>query len=501
MADAAVGQPVRGNKRGDAGGGYNSTIKLVAALGTVPPEGQVTINELTTVVEAVVFGNSITHPEPQQFALYRQLVDPVTGELGPIVEGNAESAAIVNTLADIASSCTTSAGPNFVECSSLFQAATAPHFTPPDNTLAAIEGIVAPYGRGNAAPFSLLPKRRAYAPVLTHPPSGWLFSMNFAQLGLRHPAEILSDKSNNTLWILNQGNQTLTELSTKPEDLRQPVLGTRKVPISVRNHPIDFLFDQPFAAYPPTARPPTPGWFSKRSVWLADDALIFLNADGEACGEPLRNLGLHRPGGLANCDISGDSVCVANIGADEIVMVHKPDAKCNGAELAGRLPEPEKSPGGFLLHHPAHIVKCIVDNSDDWISNSASNSVAALHSFRCTVPASAPITGGGLAAPEGLTCDNQGNVWIANHAPNANSVTEIKSSFFGIPNPPLPAQCLNAAGMDEGYQIKLEALSPPSGFSGVGLNQPYGLAVDSLGNVWVTNEGNDSVTVFVAAGR
>jgi DNA-binding beta-propeller fold protein YncE len=37
-------------------------------------------------------------------------------------------------------------------------------------------------------------------------------------------------------------------------------------------------------------------------------------------------------------------------------------------------------------------------------------------------------------------------------------------------------------------------------FSGAGLNRPYGVAVDQLGNVWVTNEGNDSLTVFIGAG-
>jgi hypothetical protein len=37
---------------GDAGGGNNPAITLVSALGGPPPEGRVTINELTTVVAA-----------------------------------------------------------------------------------------------------------------------------------------------------------------------------------------------------------------------------------------------------------------------------------------------------------------------------------------------------------------------------------------------------------------------------------------------------------------
>jgi hypothetical protein len=48
--------------------------------------------------------------------------------------------------------------------------------------------------------------------------------------------------------------------------------------------------------------------------------------------------------------------------------------------------------------------------------------------------------------------------------------------------------------------MRVEALSPSSGFLGTGLNRPYGVAVDQFGNVWFTNEGNDSLTVFIGAG-
>ena len=33
------------------------------------------------------------------------------------------------------------------------------------------------------------------------------------------------------------------------------------------------------------------------------------------------------------------------------------------------------------------------------------------------------------------------------------------------------------------------------------MNGPYGVAIDGLGDVWVTNEGNDSLTVFIGAGE
>jgi DNA-binding beta-propeller fold protein YncE len=33
------------------------------------------------------------------------------------------------------------------------------------------------------------------------------------------------------------------------------------------------------------------------------------------------------------------------------------------------------------------------------------------------------------------------------------------------------------------------------------MNRPYGIAIDAMGNIWVTNEGNDSVTMFVGAAQ
>ena len=92
------------------------------------------------------------------------------------------------------------------------------------------------------------------------------------------------------------------------------------------------------------------------------------------------------------------------------------------------------------------------------------------------------ILGRGLAEPEDIACDRGGGVWIANHARNSNSVTEL-------------------AGYFDGHSTVLRTLSPESGYSGAGMNRPYGVAVDDLGNVWVSNEGNDSLTVFIGAGQ
>ena len=44
------------------------------------------------------------------------------------------------------------------------------------------------------------------------------------------------------------------------------------------------------------------------------------------------------------------------------------------------------------------------------------------------------------------------------------------------------------------------AISPSTGFTGGGLNVPYGIAVDAAGNVWVANYGGSSISEFNSSG-
>jgi len=526
---------------GDAGKGNNSAIKMITLLGSAPSEGHVIVNELTTVIAAFTL-NAISlgsqPPREENLVLACQLVDPVTGKLRAVFDRGANSPAMVNTLADIIHGCITSEGPRSHECDALFAA--SPKWLdnrPPDNTLIAVEGIVSSWGHGKSAPFALLPKERPYTPVLVRPPPGWLLSLNFENLGLDHPSEVFADWSAHTLWILSRGNDSLVEMSTDPEDLIAPLLGERKLPTAVRNHPTSFWFRAPRIDYPRNARPTPPGWFSQPSAWLADDKLILLRSDGTLCGPPFEDLGLKDAGGIWDCSIFGDGLCIANAGANEIVGVQRPYFhQCDNSEtkLLGRLNSATPGCGIFGkgvciadaaadgdssdaklratlngatrgtlplgLAEPGHVFTCTVTQAGNWVTNRANNSVSAFDSFdnwwplnprggaihafhQVTVVPGSPTNTGGLADPEGIACDLKGNAWIANHAHDANSVTELEKYFDGR------------------RTTILKTLSPDSGFSGAGMNRPYGIAVDGMGNVWVSNEGNDSLTVFIGAGQ
>jgi hypothetical protein len=380
---------------GDSGKGDNPAIKLVNQFGTAPADGHLVVNELTTIIAAFT-------PNPE---LYHQLVDPSTGSLRPLFNRGANSPALANTLADIMHGCVISEGLKSHECESLFQAVTLPREYPkqkPDNTQLAIGRIVSTWGRGQSSAFALLAKARPYAPVLERAPAGWLLSLNFNGLGLHRPTQILADLSDHTLWIMNRGSNSLVELSTNSGDLTSPLLGEKELPAAVRNGAIAFWFATPLSDYPSKARPNQSGWFSQPSAWLVDDRLTFLESDGTLCGTASKSLGLkdaeglsscvdfsdgnlcgtalnrglRGAEGLSNCDNLGNALCIANAGNDKIVAVNAPkSARCDDAKVVKTLAKVKDETPNLHLAEPTHLVRCIQNNAENWITNRASNSV------------------------------------------------------------------------------------------------------------------------------
>jgi streptogramin lyase len=86
-------------------------------------------------------------------------------------------------------------------------------------------------------------------------------------------------------------------------------------------------------------------------------------------------------------------------------------------------------------------------------------------------------TGGGLLRPQGIAVDGKGNVWAANY--HGNSITELEG----------------AGGTSPG-----SAISPAGGFGqAAGLSLPFALAIDSSGNLWVSNFAGNTVTESIGA--
>lgn len=521
---------------GDAGNGPNPSIGLMLALGEVA--NHVTINELTTVISAFTLGRGFMDqsgaaPASAPFGLARALVDVATGQPQPILREGRNRPALIDTLADIISACVTSAAPVFPSCGKLFAAvsslamrSSAKPVTPHD-TLAALQAILANPGVNVPAVFAMKPSDPPYKPVLAAAPGAWLFTVNFTG-GFSRPTAVAAERGNHALWIVNSGDNRLVGLDTDPanfgarlcakDGLALPGMSrsaamvmipgdSGQVPGGARTAPslwianrgsdsVDVVNLATCAARQLTGNglsaPAGIATFPNNTVYMSvggratryqivsvvnsgADTVSFFTLDGSACGKPLKNLGLKNPGAATICPSPSQAdTCVANSGANEILMLRSPDVRCENAALAGRL-----SGGG--LKEPTRIIYNLHD-AMLWVTNRAGDSVSAFDDSGRPLPGS-PFKGGGLREPKGIAFDGAGNLWIANHARGADTVTELNGRISWL-----------RGSLEPGAP-----LSPAAGFTGAGLDRPYGIAIDQLGDVWVTNPGNDSVTAFIGA--
>lgn len=114
------------------------------------------------------------------------------------------------------------------------------------------------------------------------------------------------------------------------------------------------------------------------------------------------------------------------------------------------------------------------------------------------------------AQPRGTSVDSTGNVWVANSA--AKTCTKYSSvgaalGTYPVGSQPYAVACDTLAGPNQdctyvtnradGTVSRITAATqPPAPLSG-----PSGVTIDSLGNVWVANSGDNSLTVLDQSGN
>jgi streptogramin lyase len=159
-----------------------------------------------------------------------------------------------------------------------------------------------------------------------------------------------------------------------------------------------------------------------------------------------------------------------------------------------------------------------------WVTNSLNNSISEFN------PAGSPLgafTGGGLNIPFGVAIDLPGNIWVTNQGNNSIS------KFDPLGNPLSPGGGFTGGGLEDPQYIAVgrfggdiwiancgdfcdhsgtpsslsqfdpstgNPISPNTGFRNSSLVGSVGIAVDTFGQIWVTNEGTNSVTGFNGSG-
>lgn len=109
-----------------------------------------------------------------------------------------------------------------------------------------------------------------------------------------------------------------------------------------------------------------------------------------------------------------------------------------------------------------------------WAANFYGNSVSRVDTAVGVVKG-APITGATLQYPAAIAVDGAGSVWVASY--RGNVLTQLAGSGAASPE---------------------AMVSPAAGWAGdAGLDQPFALAMDGSGDVWVTNFAAGTVTELI----
>ena len=488
------------SKGGQAGSGAaNSSLWLITAIGpcgSVVAGSNFILNEVTTAAAVWSLasfmsdgGNigascSNTTGLNHAFLTANSLVNASTGASPGA--GNPSTLDVstnkLNTLANALASCAASSGGS--ACSGLFNAATS-GTTVPANTLDAALNIAHSPGSNVAAVYTLAAGSPVFAPSLSAAPPDLMLHNTIEGGGMASPASVSVESSGN-IWVSSYFS-AVSEFS----------------PIGAAAFPSGISGDGIVQSYGMALD-------TSGNVWIANEQtspnsgsgdIAELNSSGTVLQSALTNGGINFP--ISVTADSNGNMWFADYGDSKVTVLDSSgvpvsgangwggtslafpvaiavDSNHNGwvANQAGLLPITKISADGSQVTN--YNCNCngasgvATDQGDNvWIANYYGNSVSEVNSCGTLVLNAA--TGGGLDHPQGIAVDGSGKVWVSNFL--GNSLSEISSSASS-----------NAGTL----------LSPSSGFgTDASLLQPYSLAIDASGNIWISNFGKSTLTEFI----
>ena len=493
----------------------NAAIALIAPLGTcgqITPNSTVVLNEVTTATTAWALAQFLT-PTAQltvsatngqgianAVATVASLANLTTGATpGPTFPstGTAPTARI-NSLANLLNACTAWNGTGTNPCSPLFAATTTSSSTPTD-TLAAAINLVQHPALNVATLYTLSQASTAFAPVLTKAPADWTLFVNFTGGGLSSPSSLAVDSSGN-IWVASYFSPNSINPSGGSATQFSPT-GVPLFPNGITGFGLHNAYGLAIDA--------------QNNVWIPNEAspgsinsglgsVTELNSAGQSISgaNGFTTGGLDFPIAVA-IDPNG-TTWVVDYGNSHLTQFNPSGQPLSGA--AGYTSQLFAFPDAIAIdaNHNAWIgnqgsgsvTKVSPDGATAtnfaccdsaaglaidqrgylWIANYYGNSVSQLSTTSGTV-----ISNGGYTAsntidhPQGIAIDGNGNIWIANY--RNTYLTQLAGSAAPAPGAtlsPLPGWAPDAA-----------------------LLEAFALAIDSSGNIWVSNQGSNTLTEFV----
>ena len=214
----------RGGNPGFAGNVNNTALVMLDALGSCVglisnPNAYVYVNEVSTVAAVYALapfmtaydhiGASATNTAgiSNAFLNAQLLASTSDGQLATLPSNLKTEQGKLYSLANAMASCVNTTGGS--ACIPLFSAASASGVAAPTDTVGALLNIVKHPGNNVADIFDLTPPTPPYAGGLTRAPNDWTMSLTVTGGGLYEPTALAVDGSGN-VWVTNFGGPGLT---------------------------------------------------------------------------------------------------------------------------------------------------------------------------------------------------------------------------------------------------------------------------------------------------